>query len=364
MMPVLRTAFLAAAVVALLSAPAAVSAKANELSAASVSPISGTTSTTFVFRVHYTGFAAQSVSVTVAGRNLRMSRVSGSATDGVFGVSGRLPAGRWSVTFSASADKGPQATLSGPTVTVSAPTVAPAPSASPPPRAPSATPTPRPTAAQTSTQSTQQSSAKPTPAAGSSGTAHQPGTAATDAPAVAGTGATRSTPGATGASPNTAAGSTDGRGSGTTGTRGSPPGATISGQSLNPGGSAAGSPLPGPAGSAVWDILLVGLLSVGTVAMGGTVWLMLGRRRQAEAAGEGRSTGEMDAGAIGLGLGAEGRDPIFVGREAQRSRLESADDPILEAMGLNLHEGQRPMVRGSQVNAGPGVRPPLPPRRG
>jgi len=179
-------AFVVATVAAVLVAPTAAWAKSNQLSAPAVSPASGTTSTTFAFQVSYTGFAAQSVSVAVAGMNLRMSLVSGSPTDGQFAVSSRLPAGRWPVSFSASSAKGPPASLAGPSIAVSSaavsPPAPPAPSSSTPRPAQSAPAAPAATAPQSSLPSTTPSILDPNPVG-------SPAATSDSVPAAAATGA-------------------------------------------------------------------------------------------------------------------------------------------------------------------------------
>jgi len=341
MRPAQTIALVAATILAVLFAPAAVSAKSNQLSGRSVSPTSGTTSTTFAFRVSYVGFTAQSVSVTVAGMNLRMSLVSGSATDGAFAVSSRLPAGRWPVAFSASAAKGPQASLAGPNVVVSSPTVSPAPPSSTPRPVRSATAAPTATAVQSSTPSTTQSVVKPSSAA-------SPAAIPQSMPAAAASASSAVNPSAG------AAGAASGK------TARPAPGTVTSNRPRSGAAPAGGGLLPSHDDAAVWEILLVGLMTVGAVAMGGAAWLLVAhhrRRAAVEADGGGAQTG------AGLDPEVLGPDPALGRRSDRRMHLEAADDPILEAMGLNRHEAARPAVRGSQVNAGPGVRPPVPTRR-
>jgi hypothetical protein len=128
----------------------------NVLSGASVSPRSGTTATTFVFSVHYAGKPATSVVAHVGTLTVALGRVSGTAANGTWRGSRRLPVGTRSVTFSATAI-GNVADLPAGQVTVNAvPTPTPAPTARPTPKPPVATArpaTPRPTAKTTSTPS-------------------------------------------------------------------------------------------------------------------------------------------------------------------------------------------------------------------
>jgi hypothetical protein len=128
----------------------------NVLSGATVSPRTGSTATTFVFSVHYTGKPANSVVAHVGTLTVALSKVSGTAANGTWRGSRRLPVGTRSVTFSATAI-GNVADLPAGQVTVKAtPTPTPAPTARPTPKPPVATPrptTPRPTAKATSTPS-------------------------------------------------------------------------------------------------------------------------------------------------------------------------------------------------------------------
>lgn len=117
----------------------------NRLSSPSVSPTSGTTSTTFGFSVHYLGdYPATSVTAVVGSRTIALSLASGTATDGTYTGSSTLPAGTWAVTFTAVATKRNSPSISGGTVTVVAPTPSPQPSIAP---VLSAAPTPAPVVA-------------------------------------------------------------------------------------------------------------------------------------------------------------------------------------------------------------------------
>jgi hypothetical protein len=112
----------------------------NQLSGGRATPTSGTNQTVFIFSVSYQsskGWAPQAVIANVAGKSVMLQLVSGTAPHGVYRGSSILPAGTWSVVFSASAAKGPNTTLAGPTLTVRAAKLAPTP-------APKLTPTPAP----------------------------------------------------------------------------------------------------------------------------------------------------------------------------------------------------------------------------
>lgn len=118
-----------------------------KLTAPTVSPLTGTTSTLFVFSVHFIGSAtdqAVSVSVSVAGSSLALALVpGGSLQNGTWTGSRTLPAGNWPTIFtSLSTRTNPM--KAGPTVVVTAPTPTAAPTPVPPPGA-TPRPTPKPT---------------------------------------------------------------------------------------------------------------------------------------------------------------------------------------------------------------------------
>jgi hypothetical protein len=136
----------------------------NVLSGASVSPRSGSTATTFVFSVHYAGKPASSVIAHVGTLTIALSRVIGTAANGTWRGSRRLPVGTRSVTFSATAI-GNVADLPAGQVTVKAvPTPTPAPTLRATPKPPVATPrpaTPRPTAKATTPTHSAKGSSSP-----------------------------------------------------------------------------------------------------------------------------------------------------------------------------------------------------------
>jgi hypothetical protein len=135
----------------LLLAGVTVAAPPNELLSGNVSPNSGTTKTTFAFSVHYqSGQGNKPSSVTAVAGNVvvPLHLISGTRADGRYRGTARLPAGRWQVTFHATA-RGNDPILDGPTVRVTGfgtpsatprptprPTVAPPPSAAPQTTAP------------------------------------------------------------------------------------------------------------------------------------------------------------------------------------------------------------------------------------
>jgi hypothetical protein len=123
----------------LLSAGVTVAAPANGLRNGNVNPNSGTTNTNFDFLVLYeSGQGNKPTSVTAVAGNvvIPLTLVSGTAADGRYRGTAKLPVGNWPVTFQATA-RGNDPSLDGPTVKV---TKAPKPSATP-------RPTPRPTVA-------------------------------------------------------------------------------------------------------------------------------------------------------------------------------------------------------------------------
>ena len=144
----LRVFAAALLVLCLTSAPTPARA-ASVLSDGSVTPVSGTTATTFTFSVHYTSTdsptrPAQAVWAQVGGVTVALAKVSGSAHDGTWQGTATLPAGTRQVTFHATTSSDPQPEpLPGPMITVTEPP--PTPTPSPTPR-PTAAPTPRPPA--------------------------------------------------------------------------------------------------------------------------------------------------------------------------------------------------------------------------
>ena len=125
---------------------------ASVLSAASATPTSGTTATSFQFSVAYNSSNpvrnAQSVWADVGSVTVPLILASGNTHAGTWTGNATLPVGSWQVTFHATIAADPQPEpLAGPIVTVSlAPTPTPTPTPAPTPR-----PTPRPTAAPTPT---------------------------------------------------------------------------------------------------------------------------------------------------------------------------------------------------------------------
>ena len=156
----------AVALLTLLAMPIAAVNSKTKLSSATVTPRSGTTSTTIAFSVVYqnaNGSRADSVNVLVGGDNHQMTAVlGGSWGKGMtFRWSGKLPAGTHNVVITARAKDKSTASLPAGQVTITAPagatpppTPKPTPKATPKPtpeptaqptRAPRSTPTPSPT---------------------------------------------------------------------------------------------------------------------------------------------------------------------------------------------------------------------------
>ena len=141
---------LAAAMLALAFATAAMPARAaSVLSDGSVSPTSGSTATVFTFTVRYTSAdtparPAHAVWAQVGTASVTLTKVSGTAQEGVWQGTATLPAGIWQVTFHATTAGDPRPEpLLGPMITVTAPPPTPTPTLRPPPPPPpTATPAP------------------------------------------------------------------------------------------------------------------------------------------------------------------------------------------------------------------------------
>jgi hypothetical protein len=133
----------------LIGAGSTVAAPANELRNPNVNPTSGTIKTRFEFIVRYeSGRDNEPTSVTAVAGNvvIPLRLVSGRPADGRYRGTAKLPAGRWPITFQATA-RGNDPTLDGPTVKVTktlatprpTPRPTPAPTIAPPPAAPQTT---------------------------------------------------------------------------------------------------------------------------------------------------------------------------------------------------------------------------------
>ena len=134
---------LAVALLNLATAVSAMAAAEAKLTGGAVTPTSGTTATLFQFSVHFVGSTtdeAVTVTASVAGRTVPLTRASGTARNGTWTGSSTLPAGSWTVTYRSTSTG-----LTNPTFTVSGQVVVTA-STPPPTPAPTPRPTPRPTA--------------------------------------------------------------------------------------------------------------------------------------------------------------------------------------------------------------------------
>lgn len=287
-----------AAALAAVPTPVA-GASPNQLVDPRVSPTNGTTATTFVMSVRYAsdkGWAATSVSVSVAGTTVALTRTAGTAADGTWSGSVRLPAGAWATTFSADAEQGPDPTTSGPTLKVTAATT-PKP-ATPPPA------TPKPT--------TPPSAATPVPAAPPPATPPPAPAASADPERTDASTPVPETPSAT-PTPDNEVQSLAPSGSDSATPDGSEP----------PSGAAAGTNGRDPrdADAAV----LVVLALAGLILGGGAIALVWQRRRSPEGAAE----------APQVPLLAEEASPASL-PAARRARIDpiGPEDPILAAMGV------------------------------
>jgi hypothetical protein len=345
---------LAATVAALLGAPSAVVGATTGLTAGSVAPPSGTTATTFTFSVRYDGggrFEASAVTATVAGSSISLKLSSGTTLLGTWQAASKLPAGSWTVTFEATAARGPQPSpLSGPLVRVTGLVTAP-----------------------TQTVTLKESPATvPTSVVSEAGTpAPTPSAVSMPAPTTAGAAAPSSaaaaSPGPT-AAPSHAAtisGSMQPRTSNPVAPAGAPaatsPGITSAGapsstQVVRPRSSPSQSALAGLFGDdpqhPTPSIAFYLLVAMAATTAGGALILLLWRRRD-EAP---------EAAPVPIAPAPSAALPT---RSIRGRHLEQADDPILESMGLNRpaeRSGRRATMRASasQVHRGPGVREPQP----
>ncbi len=368
----LRISFSLATVAALLGAPSAMSGAVSQLAGASVSPTSGTTVTTFSLSVRYSssnGALAQSVSVAVAGRTLRMTRVSGTASNGTWQASARLPAGAWITTFSASTSKGPKPTLVGPTVSVALLSLA-TPSPAPLPTSGGPFPTTGITVNPTSTPAPQAPAPSATAAPTVRATVVTP-TAAPVAPASSPPAALRSAsasvaavaPGAS--APPAAPKATAAAVKAAAPSQAAAIATSSVAGSVRPGSSPDAAPagiLPDDPHSPVWIFLSVGLLLVASIAIGGTAWLLLARRRTEE-----ESPAPVRSHASRRPEPPLPRSAVAAARRRIRLRPTADDDPILKGMNLPKASAPTPHMRAGEVSYGergrePGKRPR--PRRG
>lgn len=344
-----RLLLVLAIVTALLGAPSATFAVSNDLSAAQASPATGSTSTTFTFRVTYDGrFPATSVTATVAGRTLAMRLIGGSAENGTWSVSTTLPMGSWQVVFSATVERGAGPSLAGPTVSVAATaTMLPEPRTTVEPPSPRTdTPAeadPEPEPGPTS------GPAEPAPASPASTPvpADEPEAAPVRSPSVSSAGGE----GPASSAPTLGAGPSSGSSAGTVN------GAPASAAAPRPSGGAAAPVAPANVGKGeepshegddgtLSTILVVALSGVAAVALLGTAVLMAARRR---------SERDEPAGVTGPAIDST-VDAIVERRTLRRARVRMTDDPIIASMGLGAE--RRAGRRTRQIGGGPGEREP------
>jgi len=344
-----RCMLVLAIIAALFGAPTNVSAAGNELSSAQAGPGSGTTATTFTFKVTYDGrFPATSVTTSVAGRALAMIRVSGSPSSGTWSASTTLPAGTWPVTFSAVPERGNNASLAGPTVMVTA-------AVTPPPKAtPKATPAPTParTPEPLPDGNTSTTGTTPQPAPGDSA----PGDGGIVPP---GNDDTIPAPRASDANGNPP----DGGGAELSGD-----GAPAATGRIAPSSEAA--PAVGRTTSGTDDdatpatdgllnmVLLVGLSGVAAVALIGVAMMLAGRRRDHDHEAAVPAAASFAARATRSSPDAT-PDAAMERRMLRQSRVRMTDDPIVAALGIGNDDDDRRRARrkAGQVSRGPGERP-------
>ena len=177
-----------------LAAPGPILAAAPTLSNGTVSPATGTTTTTFVFSVSYVSTTpprpASSVVALVANRTVTLSLVpgSGSAENGLFRGTALLPAGSWPVVFEATTATGPSPEplpmLQPVVVTLLGPAPTPQPTAPP---TPVVTATPAPTSTRVPTASPSAIAATPLPSGVASPSAGSGGPSGSGEPTPFGT---------------------------------------------------------------------------------------------------------------------------------------------------------------------------------
>jgi hypothetical protein len=217
-----------------------------------VTPMTGTTATIFVFstQFHPAGETVTGASVSVAGSTYQLSRSGGPEANQIWSGSHALPEGSWTAVFSGTTVSGtnPTPVSVGP-IDVTAPTPTPAPGPPPPPTpVPSGTPRPTP---------------RPTP----------PSATATQIPgSTANPGGSPTPVGTTGGSPD-----------------GSP--WESASASAHPGGSATMSPLPAdtPSGTGPFDVPAEGVVAMGLLGAV-AVAAALGERRRRRAVEAFRAT--------------------------------------------------------------------------
>ena len=356
-------------VTVLLGAPSPASAASNALVALPPAPVSGSTDTTFVFRVTYAGrFEATAVTAQVAGRTIGMARVAGTGLAGTWSVGTTLPAGTWHATITALVAQG-----NSPSVQTSAVTVTSSPSA----------PTPPPTPVSGSSVP-----GAPMPSPDRVGEEPIGGGVPPTANAAAASTAPSTPPVAAPATPTD--GGTDPSGEGGTGGAGAEPqtgdggaAAPAGGEpvaSVNPAGEGAPRPnatAPPPTGRSaptssdgrtpaadtqtpfaedeLTSALTVGgLVAVAAVALLGSAFLVLGRRRRSEPEPGVASA----APAVAAPVTEDAVAATLRARTVRRARARLDEDPILAALGIDEAASERrARVRSAKVSRGSEERP-------
>lgn len=336
-----RGALLLAVVAALLlGAPSVVlAAPPNRLEAATAEPTAGTALTLFHFSVRYVsgaGNPASGVTARIGPLDVPLQLASGTATDGTWSGSSLLPVGTWSLTYRATATKGSSPSLAGPTMTITG--------ASPSPESRPGDEEPSPSSSDGADVGGPSSGPAQTPVAEPKAP-HKPGRdSPTPEPA-----------------PGDGSGSRDG---GVPGTDDTPEPAAGSGGRASDDGRRRGgaAPVPrSPDAPAVEDgtpqgdedspwgrrdllLLLGAIVSVATIALVGTGWMLASREREDEAAGEDATAGVA----------------AMAARVARRRRARASagvppdHDPVLAAFGLDqADETPQDPLRGAARGAAP-----------
>jgi len=326
-----RVAALLAILAALLGAPsAALAAPPNQLADGEAWPTTGTPDTVFGLSVRYVsirGMPAVSVTAEVGTLSVPLELAAGTAVDGTWTGSTELRPGTWPVTFHADASQGPDQTISGPTLSVAAPE-APAPTASGTPGGRDVQPSERPSQDGGPVDDEPSPSQDVKPGAGPR-SSHGPAVAS-PAPTSRGGNARAGSSATPDPRPRSSASPAGPRG--TPAERPSPP---------MPSRSSHAAPLPSQ-GDADRDIrgpllLLGAVVSVTTVALLGTGWLLAARER---------------------GERPQPAPPGPARRRRPRRRVDPGDDdPVLAALGLDQAQSEPQSPRRGAVR-GASPRPP------
>ena len=329
----MRGLIVLATIAALLGAPSMASGAGNSLASPSATPGTGSVETVFTLRVSYEGqFSAAAVTVSIAGLQLPLTRVSGTPLLGTWSVGTLLPPGTWTPTFTATALRGNTASIAGTPVFVAGLASAP------------------PTPAATVSTSSPPGSADEV----NGGQPYDPGDPAPD-PAPADEVDASASPSADGApaSPNASSPSA-GPGAGGGGTDGP---STTTGSPAPDGGDEGEAPAAPAASDPESDpssaprivpaadrtgqgeethagsrdgllglVLVIGLSGVAAVAIIGTALLVVGRRRSEEPEPASASDGTPEA---------ADTEALLQRRIVRRAKVRLADDPIVTAMGVD-----------------------------